>query len=241
MRGVSLSFMTTPTSGAAGAAPGTAGFTIADGHHSLTVNQVQVVLARIELNGGSGSQCPRSDGADERARDDRGGDCETLEVAPMLIDLPVDSAVVSELHVTVPAGTYSALEATLSVPRDRDGVSSDFLSANPDFRNVSVRVAGTFDGQSFVYAGAPQAHLEFGFHPPLAVGDAGANITIHADLAEWFRDGAGAILNPTTANAGGPNSALVADNIRRSFRAFRDDHRDGHDDDDGGDASHSLR
>jgi hypothetical protein len=51
------------------------------------------------------------------------------------------------------------------------------------------------------------------------------------DLTTWFRTQAGALIDPSTANAGGPNAVLVAENIKRSFHAFRDDDRDGDDDD----------
>jgi hypothetical protein len=39
------------------------------------------------------------------------------------------------------------------------------------------------------------------------------------------------VVNASTANAGGPNAELVSTNIARSFVAFRDDDRDGRDDD----------
>jgi hypothetical protein len=65
------------------------------------------------------------------------------------------------------------------------------------------------------------------FSHPLAVGDAGTNVTVHVDLTQWFRDGSGNLADPATANAGGANVSLVANNIRQSFRAFRDDRRDG--------------
>ncbi|MFL5608108.1 MAG: hypothetical protein ACJ8AD_16775 [Gemmatimonadaceae bacterium] len=60
------------------------------------------------------------------------------------------------------------------------------------------------------------------------------NVTVSVDLTNWFRTRSGALIDPSTANAGGPNAVLVAENIKRSFHAFRDDDRDGDDDDDGG-------
>jgi hypothetical protein len=41
-------------------------------------------------------------------------------------------------------------------------------------------------------------------------------------------------VDPATANKGGLNENLVRDNIRVSIDAFRDNDRDGHDDDNEG-------
>jgi hypothetical protein len=246
-RSVSLSFMT--------ATPGTltnnrASMTGADavigvGQDTLVISQAQVVFADIELRGARGVACPAADsnedvggdnGHDVMNRSDGDNDndqaerCEELDVSPMIVDLPVDSAVVSQLHVGIPAGTYTKLEAKLDPARQGDDSAAAFLSAHPDFAGISVRVSGTFDGHAFVYTGAPKAHLEFRFHPPITVDQTGANVTVRVDLSQWFRDQAGALIDPATAAAGGPNAALVAANIGQSFHAFRDDRREGHDD-----------
>ncbi len=67
------------------------------------------------------------------------------------------------------------------------------------------------------------------FDPPLDVGGDAANITVHVDLDRWFVGANGALIDPATAGPGGPNEAITADNIRRAFRAFRDDERRGDD------------
>ena len=74
----------------------------------------------------------------------------------------------------------------------------------------------------------PRSHLELEFSPPLAVGD-GGNQCHRARGSHPVVPGPvqGIWWNPATANAGGSNASLVADNIRQSFRAFRDDRRDG--------------
>ena len=83
---------------------------------------------------------------------------------------------------------------------------------------------------------APRAELTTIFSPALAVDAAPVNVTVHADVTTWFRTQSGTVIDPSTANAGGPNAGIVADNIRRSFKAFRDVDHDGHDDDDHGHA-----
>jgi uncharacterized membrane protein YgcG len=234
---MSVSFMTRPTTAAA--ASGTvihaADVTTTDGQNTLTITRAQIVLSQIELRAVGAAACDADDNDDNDVNDQSNGSghdhgCEALEVAPMLADLPVDSAVVSAFHTDIPAGTYTALEAKLEPARGHDGGAAAFLAANPTFAGVSVRVTGTYNGQAFVYNGAPRAHLEMEFNPPLTVADAGANVTVHADLTQWFRDGAGFLVDPSTANNGGVNATLVANNIQQSFRAFRDDRRDGDND-----------
>ena len=77
-----------------------------------------------------------------------------------------------------------------------------------------------------------RAEFETSFSPTLAVDDAPVNLTVHADVTTWFKTQSGTVIDPATATPGGPNAGLVTDNIRRSFKAFRDDDRNGHDDGD---------
>ena len=96
-----------------------------------------------------------------------------------------------------------------------------------------MRVKGTYNGTAFTWTGAPEAQLEHTFSPALVIDAAGnltTNVTVSVDLTSWFRNSSGALIDPASANAGGPNAGVVSDNIRRSFRAFRDDDHDGQDD-----------
>jgi hypothetical protein len=40
----------------------------------------------------------------------------------------------------------------------------------------------------------------------------------------------GALVDPSSANLGGPNAGIVKNNIKSSIDAFEDDNRDGRDD-----------
>lgn len=233
---MTVSFSTAATSGPSASVAGLGGstrsITATSGTDVLIITKAQLVLARVELQQ-VGATCTSA----ATAGDDNHGDenkCAELELAPTVVDLPVGTAVAAALNVTVPAGTYSALEAKIrpvNANQEHDGAgSAAFLSAHPELAGVSVRVEGTFNGTAFTYTGAPRAELESVFNPPMAVTDKGANITVHADLATWFKTSSGTLIDPTTANAGGTNASLVAANIQKSFRAFRDDNHDGHDD-----------
>lgn len=233
-RAMTVSFAT----GALGASPSRSdgdgslrAITTTSGSDILVITRAQLVVARLELER-AGATC--ADTAAAGDDDDRDDNCAELELAPSVVELPVDGAVTTALNVSVPAGTYSALEAKIRPidrNREHDGAGSTaFLAAHPELAGVSVRVEGTFNGKAFTYSGAPRAEFESVFNPPLTVGENGANITVHVDLATWFKSSSGALIDPTTANAGGANAALVSANIRRSLRAFHDDDHDGHDD-----------
>lgn len=219
--------------------------------HTLDITSAAVVLDHVELAPAS-IVCPAGD--DNDANDDHGTDgnrtvgaadqgrdhhdaCEDLAAGPVLVQLPVGQSVVTTFNVTVPAGTYTRLEARLAAAQTNTAAGGAFLTAHPDLAGVSVRVEGAFDGTPFTYTGRPHSHLEFEFEPPVVVGSTGVNVTVHVSLDRWFRDQNGGLVNPATANDGGPNADLVARNIRHSFRAFRDDHRRGDDGQGDGDGS----
>ena len=246
-RDVSLSFATMPSvlagasqaSSAAGAA-GTSALVVRDAAHTLTITRAEVVLSELELATTTATPC---DSVDDRG-DDRGGNhhddhCTSLELGPMLVELPVDSSVITVLTIAIPVGSYAALEAKVRPASDDDSSARAFSAAHPEFARASVRAEGTFDGAPFIYIGAPRTHVEMQFDPPLDVSGDAANITVHVDLDRWFMGANGALIDPATAGPGGPNEAITADNIRRAFRAFRDDERRG--DDHGRNRTVSLR
>jgi hypothetical protein len=241
---VTVSFATASTTSAsadrisANGAPSTS----SAGADALVITKAQLVVRRVELQR-VGATCA----SDEAAGDDDHGvdehECAELELAPSLIDLPINSSVATALNVAVPAGSYSSLEAKIAPVGPRNGHegkgSTAFLTAHPDLAGVSVRVEGTFNGKAFVYTGSPNAKIETEFDPPLAVTEnSGANITFNVDLTNWFKTPTGAFIDPSTASAGSFNALLIDANIRRSFRAFRDNDHDGHEDHDSSSGKH---
>jgi len=222
---LSLSFTT--KSASPGAASGaSADLQIGTGANSLTISQAQIVLAEIELS--PNGSCSTTDEAD---------DCDELEAAPALVDLPVDGTTKVALDGVVPPGTYSALQAQLDAvtPDEDEPGGSAFLQAHADFQGISVKVTGVFtDANSqthpFTFTVEADAEIEAAFNPPVTVGAGTSNLTIDVNLASWFTDATGAVIDPTNPD----NAAAIEQNIQRSFRAFEDDNHDGTDDHDGG-------
>lgn len=238
-RMLTVSFSSAPATTSASvvpAMPTSHSVSVTSGSDVLVIDRVQLVLARMELQR-AGATCAATAAAGDDAVNEQ--ECAELELAPSVVDLPVDGSVASVMSVNVPAGTYTSLEAQVRAVRsdgDHGNGSQAFLSAHPDLAGVSVVVTGTLNGTPFTYRGAPRAELETIFNPPLAVDATPVNLTVHADVTTWFKTQSGSVIDPSTANAGGANAGVVSDNIRRSFKAFRDDDRNGHDDDDHGHA-----
>ena len=232
---VSVSFTTSATATATGSLTSAAPDHVLNdvvGGGALVITKAQLVVARTELVR-TGAVC----GSDAAAGDDSehadDHDCAELQLAPQVVDLPVNGTIVDALNVNVPAGTYSALEAKVRPIRANSGRghgSAAFLAAHPELEGVSVLVQGTFNGEPFTFTSDVSTGAEQQFDPPLVVGDAPLNVTVHVDLATWFASGANGLIDPRTAGPGTDNARIVAANIKRSFRAFRDDDHDGHDD-----------
>jgi len=215
-------------------------FTQMTGANTLVISKAQVVLKKIELTSNDAANCtddgsssavsPSHMGGDTTGGSGHDSECEELRADPAVIDLPVDASVTSSVVATVPAGTYTSFEALIHAVRDSSPVSSAFLAAHPTFRGVAVHVEGTYNGTPFVYDGKAVAKLELAFDPPAVVGSTGLSITVNVDLGTWFVDAAGELIDPTTANDGGVNAAMVSHNIHESFEAFEDENHDGEND-----------
>jgi len=234
---MTVSFTTSASSGASASRIGLAGLsssiTDTSGSNVLVITKAQIVLARLELERADAT-CTSEEAAGD---DDHHGDddkCAELELAPTVVDLPMDSAVTTALNVTVAPGTYSSLEAKVRPIETNKGHlgagTVAFIAAHQELVGVSVRVEGTFNGKAFTWTGSPRAELEIDFNPDLVVADSAANITMNVDVAKWFKTNSGALIDPATALDGRSNANLVERNIRASIHAFRDDDCDGHDD-----------
>jgi hypothetical protein len=233
-----LSLSVTTRSATAAPTTSAAAITVGSGANSLTLSKVQVVLARIEL-GTSGGCAPAAATPPAETQEQ---DCDELQAGPALVDLPTDGTTKVILDGVVPAGTYSKLRARLDAlhqPDEDDGPAnaSAFLTVHPDFKGISVKVTGSFTDMAgtahdFTFTSEVDAEIEAAFATPVTVGSGTSNVTIDVDVASWFKDAGGAVIDPTNS----ANAEAIARNIRQSFKAFEDDNHDGADDHDAGQA-----
>ncbi len=226
------------------------GDTLTDPSNTLVLDTVQLVLRDIRFKRTDDDACDGDDDHDDDSLvahvrhdddddDDGAGDdghadgCEYFNAGPYLLDLPLDTSIVRAFSLAVDTGTYDEVRFKIHKPRSDsgDGKDAQFLANHPEFDKVSIRAVGSFNGVPFVFTTDLNAEQRMDFFPPLVVADSVTNVdvTIKVDLDGWFRDDGGSLVDPATANKGGPNDSLVQDNIKDSFHAFRDDDCDGED------------
>jgi hypothetical protein len=168
---------------------------------------------------------PAFDEADQDEADDHDS-CGAAALGPILVDLPLNSGAQQQFAISIEPGTYTSVR--FHIHKANSGVEAPFLADHPEFVGTSIRAAGTFNEVPFVYTTSLNALQRQAFESPVTVDESGtADVTLLVDLSTWFLDG-GTLVSPATALHGGANEHLVWDNIKRSFRAFRDHDHDGH-------------
>ncbi len=210
----------------------------------VRITSAQMVLSHLKLAGdaacssSSDGEAAEASGASESpdasepdGNNDDEHDCESMDVAPLLINLPLDGSTKVILDAVVPAGTYTGLRAKLEAVEGDDDGASAFLTAHPEFQGVSVKVggvvtdAGGVDHQ-FAFTSGVEAEIAVDFPAPVTVDASTSNLTIDVNVGSWFTDASGAVIDPTNA----ANQEAIEQAIRASLSAFEDDNRDGNDD-----------
>ena len=185
------------------------------GSQSLTV---RASSSRDDHGGGGGGDGSGDDG------EGHGGD--EIELGPILVDLTgaqLASGISQVFSTDVPAGTYRELKISIGPVTSGSGSAGTTF---PDLNGQSVIIDGTVDGTAFSYAAAITAQLKLEGDIVVAADGSFKNVTVAVDPAAWFKDAAGARLDPSLA----ANAATIGANIKASINAFDDDDHDGHDD-----------
>lgn len=194
--------------------------TIVQGTDTLIITRARIVLREIDLKRLETPDCT--------------GDsivgCEEVELGPVLVDLPLDVGAQQQFDIEIPTGTYSRIDFEIHKVGDSDPADLAFRQAYPEFADLSIRVEGTFNGQAFSFVSDVNVEQELDLVPAVVVDSTtNTNVTIFVNLDAWFRAMTGDLVDPATANEGGPNEGLVTDNIKQSLEAFEDPDRDGSD------------
>jgi len=186
-----ISLSATIGSAGAPAASGPAMDVIVSGTNGkVRITSAQVVLSHIELasdaacttdanadanDANDATDPPGQPGASEPdAENNDEHDC-GVEVDPVLVNLPMDGTTKVILDALVPAGSYSGLRAKLEAVEGDDAGASAFLTAHPDFADVSVKVVGVFTDAGgtdhpFTFTSHVEAELAMNFASPVTVG-----------------------------------------------------------------------
>jgi hypothetical protein len=201
---LSLSLKSTAVSADGGALDGGTGD--AGVSQGVEIDRLRIVIASIKLEG--------------PASDVDAGLLQKIEVSvgPFLVDVSgssLDGGVQQVFDTSVPTGSYREFRIDIGPAKSGD------LSVQGD----SIIIDGTFNGAPFTFTSG--LHVQEKKEGSFVVGTGSANITLQVDTSTWFGDPAHP-LDPTVS----ANRDAIEDNIRASFKAFRDDDHDGKDDDD---------
>jgi hypothetical protein len=235
--GGTVSLSVSVPAGAGGSAaftgPGAFDIVLVDGASTLTITRAAMILREIELELMNDDDCDdHLPGLDD--------DCEEFETGPTLIELPMDGSVDQVLTINdVEPGVYDEVEFEVHKLGD-DPADLAFLAepGHAIFDDVSILVEGTFDdgsasgAQAFVFTTDLNEEQERALFPPIEVTDvtSSVNVTLSIDVSTWFDVPGSSLVNPASANKGGPNEGVVKENIKNSIDAFEDDDHDGEDD-----------
>jgi hypothetical protein len=210
------------------AAPDSAPRMVALGKDTLFLHRVRIVLAELAIAPSLANECEEEEGEDNPP-------CVEFDEHPVVIDLPLDRPVVPRSTKPAPATSYNLFQAIIHRPTPE--ADTALLQANPDFHGKSILAEGIWSRGGrrvpFSFASDFAEQEEISLEPALVVqrGDS-LLVTLRVDVASWFKSEDGrTLVDPRTAGPGGPNEHLLRDHIRTSIRAFRDQNRDGQDDD----------
>ncbi|HEX9486482.1 MAG TPA: hypothetical protein VF976_05420 [Gemmatimonadales bacterium] len=195
---------------------------------TIIVRSAQLVLRKVELKRADVASCDAIMG---------NGDCEDFETGSKLLTLPLGSAVIAQdVSISAPAGTFDELEFNVHKPSSSEDAA--FIAANPDFATISIRVTGSFvhgtgtgagTRSAFTFTSDVDQSQKASLVPPMTLKDGQTlNVTLRVDISTWYLNATKtALVDPASANKGGPNESVVANNIQNSFKAFEDDNHDG--------------
>jgi hypothetical protein len=217
---VSLSIATTARMAPLFSAMGVMNDTVVSGNDTIVITNAQLVMRQIELKRVESAGCQAGPEGDNDS-------CEEFEIGPMLVTLPLDGTVSTDVTIPVDTGTFDEID--FEVHKVESGADAAFLTTNPGWDGRSILVEGTYNGQRFTYESDLDVEQENVIDPSLVIGagTTSANVTLRVDLTIWFRDQSGALVDPNTGNKGGQNESIVKENIKKSFKAFEDENRNG--------------
>ena len=143
---------------------------------------------------------------------DDGHGCGAVLATPVQVTLSATGGVVTAGVGLVPPGTYREIGVKIG----------------------TVRLVGTYDTKAFDVTLPVNVEREMEFKPPVTVGGASdpqRNVTIAVPLSTWLTNPDGTLVDPAKLATDATLRATVAQRIRASLRAYRDDNKNDRDDD----------
>ncbi len=199
---------------------------VAQGRDTIFLRRVRLVLMEMAIAPSVANECEEEEGEDNPP-------CVDFQEAAVVIELPL-GRIVTRSAEPAPATDYNLFQLIIHKP-DSD-TDSALIRANPELAGASVRVDGVLSRggrrHDFVFVTPFNEQEEIAIEPAVVVPSHDTlHLTLRVDVGSWFTSsGHQALIDPASAEAGGPNEHTVKDNIRTSMKVFRDANHDGLDD-----------
>ena len=168
-----------------------------------------IIVRRARLTMKSVVLVPAASGECEPEEEDE-AQCVELRRDPVTMDLPLAGSAATVFTARAPADSYAETHVGIG-PKAGRGPA---IQLEGVWSRTGVK-------RGFVYVAALDEIEELELAPALLLQAQGAaQLTLRLDLATWFLTAnRAALVDPGSANPGGPNEILVRDNIRMSIRA----------------------
>lgn len=147
-----------------------------------------------------------------------------FKTGPIVMTLNLASNINTFSGAKIPEGTYD------KVKFDIHKVNGNQIPPDPEFMDnqgrYSVIVKGVYQGIPFVFRSKQSAQQMLNMENSVHVGSSAGekhNVTLRVDVHSWFRGENGSTLDPRDPR----HDDDIDRNIRKSFKAFKDDDRDG--------------
>lgn len=204
----------------AGAPAPSAAVTVSDGQHDLLITDAELLVQEPQLRTTVANSCDLVAAGQSSDSDS----CAELLTGPLHISLPVQTPGVGATLLTavqVDTAHYDALQLHLHPGDPNDSRDASILQQRPYMDGTSVYVKGTYDGQAFALELGIDTDQVLAFPSvDLTADGATAVVQLQVDVASWLTDpGTGAVIDPSTAAAGGANHDVVVQNVVGSMGA----------------------
>jgi hypothetical protein len=173
--------------------------------NALVLDSVKVLIKNIKLNVSAASS-----------------DSVNFKTGPFAVKLNLNSSVNLFTTAMIPEGTYDKVKFEIHKLEDGEvaNVDTSFSFAGGRY---SVVVYGKFNLVPFIYRSTKSAHQKITFSPAATVNSqTKSNITLSVQPYTWFWNGADYI-DPMLVS----NENDIDNRIKTSFKAFRDNDRNG--------------
>ncbi|MCK9408399.1 MAG: hypothetical protein WCX28_00025 [Bacteriovoracaceae bacterium] len=163
------------------------------------------------------------------------GDSSNFRTNPIILELNLSGAVQNVGSITVPFGSYNKIEYDVkkveqseisSLTEAERSQFTEFLSGE----RYSIIINGIFTAagappDTFMYRSKVDAKQTVEFSPALEVTEVSPSInaSVVISSAQWFKNKAGALVNPKVTE----NEGVIDENLKASIKVYKDNNKDG--------------